>query len=94
MLRKAFKGEENPVSSPDLVRQMESNQLTDLRSLADLRFLSTLRVAGNQITSLAPLMEIELLRELTMKNNPQLGRAEAGDLRRALPRLEIDFFEK
>jgi hypothetical protein len=39
-------------------------------------------------------MEMKSLRKLTIKENPQLGRAEARDLRRALPGLEIDFFEK
>jgi Leucine-rich repeat (LRR) protein len=68
--------------------------VADLSPLAGLRSLKTLRLADNQVASLAPLLGMKLLRTLTIKTNPRLGRSEAGDLRRALPGLNIDFLER
>jgi len=68
---------------------LANNQITDLTPLKKLGKLTELNLSNNQITDLMPLQTpaLEGLKELNLKNNPRLTKAEIDRYMKAMPFL-------
>jgi len=68
---------------------LANNQITDLTPLKKLGKLTELNLSNNQITDLMPLQTpaLEGLKELNLKNNPGLTKAEIDRYMKAMPFL-------
>ena len=56
--------------------QSDSKNLTKLKSL---------NLHGNQLTHLKGLEKLNLLKELLLRNNPELTKAQIAEIKKALP---------
>ena len=63
--------------------------LKDISPLVGLRKLEELILDGNNITNINALAGLTQLRELSLRNNPNLTKAELEELQKALPNCRI-----
>ena len=68
--------------------QLRSNQIVDIRPLANLKRLDTLILLENRITDLSPLADLTELVELNARDNPVSDVSPLSDLR-ALKHLDL-----
>jgi len=69
---------------------LSGNEVTDLTSLVGLDNLYHLELVGNRITNLSPLAKLTKLKYLSLDNNPNLAMFEVNELKKALPKCEIE----
>jgi Leucine-rich repeat (LRR) protein len=65
------------------------NQLTDVKGLEKLTQLKNLYLIGNQLTSVKGLENLDQLKVLSLRNNPDLTKAQIDELKKALPKCDI-----
>ena len=65
------------------------NQLTNVTGLEKLTQLRELHLAGNRLTDVKGLEKLAKLKELKLGANPNLTKAQIGELQKALPGCKI-----
>lgn len=70
--------------------RLQVNQLTCVKGLEKLTKLTYLGLSGNQLTSLAGLEKLTQLRKLWLDNNHDLTKAQTDELKKALPKCDIE----
>ena len=69
---------------------LNDNQLTNVKGLEKLTQLEDLYLNGNKLTDVKGLENLTKLKVLYLGNNPALTKAQIDELKKALPKCEID----
>ena len=69
---------------------LQFNQLTSVKGLEKLNKLNILSLAGNQLTDVKGLEKLTQLTHLYLENNPDLTKAQIDELKKALPKCQIE----
>ena len=73
---------------------LHSNQLTSVKGLENLTQLTHLHLNNNQLTDVKGLEKLTQLTELHLEDNPDLTKAQIDELKKALPKCDIQPYTK
>jgi Leucine-rich repeat (LRR) protein len=68
---------------------IQDNKLTDVKGLENLTKLEALNLANNQLTDVSALANLTQLEWLYLHNNPNLTKVQIDELKKTLPRCDI-----